>query len=52
MIKGYNDEDLKKKSVDPKYFLFCQVWKELTEAKTLDSYQYKTFNTINDNIFY
>lgn len=47
MIKGYNDEDLKKKSVDSKYFLFCQVWKELTEAKTLDSYQYKTFNTIN-----
>ena len=47
MIKNYNNEDLEKKQVNSTYFLFCQAWKELTEDKTLDSYQFKSFNVIN-----
>lgn len=39
--------DLNEKNVDPKYFLFYQLWLELTDEKTLDTYQFKIMNTIS-----
>lgn len=47
MIKGCNNENLCEKDIDEKYYLFYQVWKELTETKTLDTYQYKMMNTLS-----
>lgn len=47
MIKGCNNRELKNKGISEKYFLFYQVWKELTEVKTLDSYQYRVMNTLS-----
>lgn len=47
MVKNYNDEDLRDLGVKEEYFLFCQVWKELTDDRTFDSYQFKSFNVIN-----
>lgn len=36
MKKNFNNADLIRKDVDPKYFLFYQLWLELTDEKTLD----------------
>lgn len=47
MIKHCNNLELKKKNIDPAYYLFYQVWKEFTEVKTLDSYQYRLMNVIS-----
>lgn len=47
MIKNYNNDDLQQRDVKPELFLFCQVWKELTDPRTFDSYQYRSFNIIN-----
>ncbi len=47
MIKAYTNSTLLSNNVKPEYFLFCQVWKELTERKTFDSYQFKSFNVVN-----
>lgn len=47
MIKGCNNQDLRSKGVSEKYTLFFQAWKELTAAKTLDSYQYRVMNTLS-----
>lgn len=47
MIKNYNNTDLVTKGVDPKLFLFCQLWKELTHRRTLDTYQFMVLNTIS-----
>lgn len=47
MIKNCNDNNLRVKNIDDKYFLLFQVWKELTEPKTLDTYQYRLMNTIS-----
>lgn len=47
MIKYCNNLDLEKKNIDSRYYLFYQVWKEFTEVKTLDSYQYRLMNVIS-----
>lgn len=47
MLKECNNHDLATKNIDEKYFLFYQVWKELTERKTLDSYQYRIMNSLD-----
>lgn len=47
MIKNCNDQNLKIKNIGEKYFLLFQVWKELTETKTYDSYQYRIMNTLS-----
>lgn len=47
MLKNYLNANLSESGVQEKYFLFFQVWKELTEARTFDSYQFKSFNIIN-----
>ena len=47
MKKSFNNVDLNEKNVDPKYFLFYQLWLELTDEKTLDTYQFKIMNTIS-----
>lgn len=46
MIKKYNNYNLAQKGIARKYYLFCQVWKELTEPKTLDSYQFRVMNVL------
>lgn len=43
MVKGSNNIDLQQKNVDSKYFYFFQLWQELTDSRTLDSYQFKIF---------
>ena len=47
MKKKLNNGDLDEKGVDPKYYLFYQIWSELTDEKTLDTYQFKIMNTIS-----
>lgn len=47
MIKAYTNNTLSTDNIKSEYFLFCQVWKELTEGKTFDSYQFKSFNVVN-----
>ena len=47
MITNYCDDTLRSLGVKEEYFLFCQLWKELTDERTFDSYQYKSFNIIN-----
>lgn len=47
MINNYNDDTLRNIGIKDEYFLFCQLWKELTDERTFDSYQFKSFNIIN-----
>lgn len=47
MKKKLNNDDLDEKGVDTKYYLFYQIWSELTDEKTLDTYQFKIMNTIS-----
>ena len=47
MLKNFSNSNLLESEVQEKYYLFCQAWKELTEARTFDSYQFKSFNVIN-----
>ena len=47
MVKNYNNDDLLNKNVAEKYYLFIQVWRELTERKTMDTYQYRIMNTLS-----
>lgn len=47
MIKNCNNSALTEKNIDEKYFLFYQVWKELTDSRTLDTYQYRIMNTLS-----
>lgn len=42
-----NDADLIRKNVDEKYIVFFQVWRELTDYRTLDSYQYRIMNSLS-----
>ena len=46
MLKECNNQDLDRNEISGKYYLFFQVWKELTERKTLDSYQYRIMNSL------
>ena len=46
MLKECNNQDLDRNEISGKYYLFFQVWKELTERKTLDSYQYRIIQII------
>ena len=46
MLKGTNDGDLIGNGLTKEHLLFYQIWKELTESKTFDTYQYKTVNNI------
>lgn len=45
MIKKDLNTDLSKKEVDEKYFFFVQLWHELLDKRTLDTYQYKLLNS-------
>lgn len=47
MIKNYNNRELSNNGIDEKNHLFYQVWKELTDKRTFDSYQYKLFNVVD-----
>lgn len=45
MIKKDLNADLLNKEVDPKYVFFVQLWHELLNIRTLDTYQYKLLNS-------
>ena len=47
MIKSCNNDHLNNQNINPQYYLFFQIWKELTDFRTFDSYQFKSFNPIN-----
>ena len=47
MLKGTNDEKLISDGLEETQLLFYQIWKELTESKTFDTYQYKSVNSLN-----
>ena len=47
MVKRCNNADLAENHVHPKYYLMYQLWKELTEKKTLDTYQFRLMNSIS-----
>lgn len=47
MLKKSNDKQLADEKIDSKYFLFYQIWKELTDKRTIDSYQYRIMNSIS-----
>jgi len=47
MLKFCNNDELQGAGLAQEYILFYQCWKELTEIKTFDTYQYKSFNILN-----
>lgn len=47
MKSNTNDRELLGKNIDDKYVLLYQIWKELTDFRTLDSYQYRIMNTLS-----
>ena len=47
MVKNYSNQELSQEGIDEKQFIFYQVWKELTDKRTFDSYQYKLFNVVD-----
>lgn len=47
MKKNTNDQVLLEKNIDEKYIVLYQVWKELTDYRTLDSYQYRIMNSLS-----
>ena len=47
MITNCNDTYLSSLGIEESKILFYQIWKELTNKKTFDSYQYKLFNVID-----
>ena len=47
MLKGTNNERLIGSGLKEEHLLFYQIWKELTESKTFDTYQYKSVNILN-----
>ena len=47
MLKRNNNADLIKLEIDEMYHLLYQTWKELTDRRTIGSYQYKIMNSIS-----
>lgn len=47
MLKGTNNDQLLREGVSGRYHLFYQVWKELTDWRTISTYQYKMMNPLN-----
>lgn len=47
MIKHLNKRELDEMGVHEKYHLLFQVWKELTDLRTMDSYQYRMMNSLS-----
>ena len=47
MLKNTNNHELAELGIDEKFFLFYQIWKELTDGRTVDSYRYRIMNTLS-----
>lgn len=47
MLKGTNDQKLTEAGFKEEHILFYQAWKELTEGRTFDRYQYPSVNILN-----
>ena len=46
MLKDKNNDKLQARGIENQFFLFYQLWLELVNAKTLDTYQYKVLYSI------
>ena len=47
MLKNENNDDLISRKVNEEYIYFIQLWRELTDSRTLDSYQAKLLYIIS-----
>jgi len=47
MKNNTNNDKLLQRAIDEKYYVLYQVWKELTDFRTLDSYQYRIMNSLS-----
>lgn len=47
MKNNTNNDELLQKDIADKYLVLYQVWKELTDFRTLDSYQYRIMNSLS-----
>ena len=47
MLSEHNNHELLARGIKEKHILFYQSWKEVTEYRTFDSYQYKSVNVLN-----
>lgn len=47
MLKNENNDDLISRNVNEEYIYFIQLWRELTDSRTLDSYQAKLLYIIS-----
>lgn len=47
MLRGTNNQNLLEAALSENHIIFYQIWRELTENKTFDSYQYKSTNILN-----
>lgn len=47
MLKDKNNDKLTNRGVEEQFHLFYQLWSELLCSKTLDTYQYRVFYSIN-----
>ena len=47
MKSNTNNLELAQRNIDSKYWVLYQVWKELTDFRTLDSYQYRVMNSLS-----
>lgn len=46
MLKDKNNDKLQARGIENQFFLFYQLWLELVNVKTLDTYQYKVLYSI------
>lgn len=47
MKNSTNDVELLQRNLNEKYLVLYQVWKELTDFRTLDTYQYRVMNSLS-----
>lgn len=47
MLRGNNNEQLKRRGINEKLIPFYQVWQELVNEKTLDIYQYRILTSLS-----
>lgn len=47
MKNSTNNDELLQRDIDATYLVLYQVWKELTDFRKLDSYQYRIMNSLS-----
>lgn len=46
MLQASNNSKLALRGINEEFYLFYQVWQELLEQRTLDTYQYKVLYSL------